>query len=449
MPGHRQSAVDDLAPRYLQDSERNNYFGSLLQGALRTVLIAFIAVALWLEPPNRNGWIYVGVLAAYIVIVGCWSIWALRPGTREVIRTKTVVTLLVISADVAVVSVLSVLTGITSPEDWTSDILRYGFFLIPLIAAAQLDPTISAAIAIPTVSALVATCWITKSSNEEPWSSILLTTAVLAALAAGSVALSRIQRSKVEMIGDLARQRTQLLEEVLGLEKRERRALSERLHDGALQYVLVARQDLDDVRSGVDDATDRIESALVECSQLLRDVVRELHPAVLARSGLKAAVSALVDSIVARTQLAVDVDSQTWPEALRTDADHVLYSAAREILTNVIKHAHARNVHVKLECEAGLARLRIADDGVGITPASLARSVEDGHIGLASIRAKVLASGGDFDIRATSPGTEITVSIPLRQPTPDIEIGQSAVSSMGDSQHMSRNGDNARANMTS
>ena len=105
------------------------------------------------------------------------------------------------------------------------------------------------------------------------------------------------------MIADLARQRTHLLEELLGLEKRERQAISERLHDGALQYVLVARQDMEDVRDGLKAAADRVESALVECSGLLRDVVRELHPDVLARLRLKSAISSLADSLGSRTDV--------------------------------------------------------------------------------------------------------------------------------------------------
>ena len=100
----------------------------------------------------------------------------------------------------------------------------------------------------------------------------------------------------------------------------------------------------------------------------------------------------------------------------------MLYSAAREILTNAIKHAHAHNIHIELASEPGLALLRVADDGVGITEASYARSVEEGHIGLASVRAKVLACGGRMDVRATSPGTEITISIPLREPTAASDI---------------------------
>jgi signal transduction histidine kinase len=44
------------------------------------------------------------------------------------------------------------------------------------------------------------------------------------------------------------------------------------------------------------------------------------------------------------------------------------------------------------------------------------RKAQEGHIGLASIRAKALALGGQFDVRSTSPGTEITIAVPLRNP---------------------------------
>ena len=123
----------------------------MLQFALRTVLTIFVAVTLMSEPPNRNLSICVAVLALYAVMVGCWGAWALRTAARTVVSTRTLVTLLVLAADVAVVSVLSVLTGLTSPDDWTSNVMRNGFFLIPLIAAAQLDPVISGLVAIPTI----------------------------------------------------------------------------------------------------------------------------------------------------------------------------------------------------------------------------------------------------------------------------------------------------------
>ncbi len=410
-----------------ESSETNIFLGTLLQLALRAVLVVFIAVTLLFEPPRSNKWVCVIILCAYVAVVGCWAGWTMRRAVRPVIHTKKLVTLLVLGTDITTISTLAVLTGLTSSEDWTSDVLRNGLFLIPLIAAAQLNPDISAAIAVPTVAGFLATSWITRSSNEEPWASILLSTTVLAALAAGSVAVSRIQRSKVDVIAHLAQQRMQLLEQLLGLEKRERETLAERVHDGALQYVLVARQDLDEVRSGSGVAVARVETALVEASQLLRDVARELHPQVLARRGLKAAITDLARTINGRPDLAVEVDAQTWPDDENTDADYVLYSAAREIVTNAIKHARAQRIVIELRCEGRTAVLRIADDGVGISRAALTQSLKDGHIGLASIRTKVLAAGGDFDLHAASAGTDIRISIPLQQPASGLELDDALV----------------------
>jgi two-component system, NarL family, sensor kinase len=414
MSGDGQHAVDHRDMQLPRASQRSTFLGILVQCALRALLVVFVAVTLSVEPPNADRWICGLVLAWYVGAVACWCAWALRPASRAAVSARRYVALLMLSADVVVLSVLSVLTGIISPESWTSNMLRNGLFLIPLIAAAQLDPFVSGMIAVPTLCTFLTVAWISKSANEEPWASILLTATVLAALAGGSVALSLIQRSRVDAIRDLAQQRTRLLEEMLGLEKRERQTLSERLHDGALQYVIVARQDLDDVRDGSAEATDRVDTSLKECSQLLRDVVRELHPEVLSRSGLKAALTTLADSIGSRAGLAVHLDADAWPEALRTDADHVLYSAARELSTNAIKHARAQNLHVELARSAGQASLRIADDGVGISPSAMTESVENGHIGMASIRTKVLAAGGSFDVHATSPGTEVEISVPVQ-----------------------------------
>jgi len=402
--------------------------------ALRMVLIVFAGVTLTCEPPSKTLPICVAVLALYAVLVGFWGTWALRTAARTVVLTRTLMTISVLAADVAIVSVLSVRTGLTSPDDWTSNVMRVGFFLIPLIAAAQLDPVISGALAIPTLSAFIARCWITQASNNEPWASILLSSTVLAGLAGGSVALSVIERFKVQTIAELARQRTQLLRNLLGVEKHERQAISERLHDGAPQYVLVARKDLEDVRDGSTVAVDRVQLALVECSQLLRDVVRELHPDVLARLGLKAALTALTDSLTSRTELTIELDARRWPDGLRTDADYVLYSAARETMTNVIKHAQAHHIWIDLGRDDGLAVLRVSDDGVGISEAAMAQKAQEGHIGLSSIRAKALASEGQFDVRSTSPGTEITISVPLRALSADTETGADGSALVGASQ---------------
>ena len=239
----------------------------------------------------------------------------------------------------------------------------------------------------------------------------------MAGVAGGCVALSFIQRSRVSTIGRLVRARTDLLAELTALERRERRALSEQLHDGALQYVLAARQDLDDARdTGAPEAFDRLEQALVESSRLLRATVAELHPAVLERAGLPAALRDAVRMTAARAGLIADLDIDEWPADLRTPVDGLLYRTACELLGNVAKHARAGRLVVTLALVGDTTRLTVADDGVGVGPdgVDLGRRLGEGHIGLASHALRVEAAGGTLTVApGTIAGTVATVELPL------------------------------------
>jgi len=412
------SSAPAIVEEPVEPPERLNRYlrlGLRLQLALRALLTVFIAAALLFEPPAGKLGLCLLILACYVALVGWWAASVFVPrfaGAGR--RTPAAVAMLV--GDVAVVAVLTILTGVTSPESWTSDVLVQGLFLIPVLAAAQLRPEISAAMAVPALIALVASSWISKSVNEEPWPPIILSAVILAGLAGGSVAFSLIQRSRVGMIEELLEQRTTLLDELIGLEQHERSELSERLHDGALQCVLAARYDLREVRNGSAEAIERVEGALTDTVHLLRDVVRELHPEVLNRSGLKAAIEQLAHNVSERYGLAVDLDTDGWPDGAHTELDQILFGCAREITTNVGKHARATTMSIGLDLSATRAWLRISDDGVGMTEEDTASSVESGHIGLAGVRTKVLAADGEFDIDSEGSGTVLTVNIPLHRP---------------------------------
>ncbi|MFC7656068.1 hypothetical protein ACFQV8_05550 [Pseudonocardia benzenivorans] len=163
---------------------------------------------------------------------------------------------------------LTLLTGVATPESWTADVFTAGFLLVPVLAATQLRAHVCAAVAGATVVVYLVAGVATQQANAEPWASLLLRTAIVAGVGLGCIGLSRIQRSRVETIGSLVTDRTDLLGQLTGIEERERRVLSEHLHDGALQYVLAARQDLEDARdTGDAGAFDRIEEALLESSR--------------------------------------------------------------------------------------------------------------------------------------------------------------------------------------
>jgi two-component system NarL family sensor kinase len=234
----------------------------------------------------------------------------------------------------------------------------------------------------------------------------------------GCVGLSRIQRSRVRTISGLVQARNQLLGELTDLERRERRILSESLHDGALQYVLAAHQDLEDAReTGDASAFDRLEQALRVSSQLLRSTVAELHPGVLERSGLPAALRELARSAAVRGDFTPDVEVHDWPDDLRTSVDALLHRTARELLANAVAHARARRVRVVLARAGGRARLVVADDGVGMPDDAIWRGLRHGHIGLPSHMVRVEAAGGSLVVEPARPsGTVVTVDVPLDEP---------------------------------
>jgi two-component system NarL family sensor kinase len=395
----------DVAAVVLEHARR----GLLLQSWLRLVLLAFVVLTLLTVPPERDLLWCAVIAAGYALWVGGVTVWV-RSGAVSAVRLGWLAQFV----DLAVLAVLTLLTGLATPQSWTSDVLEVGFPLIPVLAATQLRPRVCAAVVVPTVLVYLAAGIATRVANEEPWASLLLRTLLLAGVGLGCVGLSRIQRTRVRTIGALVRDRTDLLAELTDIERRERRSLSEHLHDGALQYVLAARQDLDDAReTGDQEAFTRVERALTESSQLLRSTVAELHPAVLDRAGLPAALRELVRAAGARGGFAVDLDVQDWPDDVRSPADALLYRTARELLTNVTKHAGAGSVAVALAHVGDRARLTVTDDGAGIPDGAVQRSLQCGHIGLTSHALRVEAAGGTLTLHpGRAAGTVAVVDVP-------------------------------------
>ncbi|HWC36905.1 MAG TPA: ATP-binding protein [Acidimicrobiales bacterium] len=383
------------------------YDGVRLQLLLRGLLVAFVVLTVTLLPPEHHKkWAY--LIAA---IYGLWAIgvaaWTERgrPGSVRFAWWALFV-------DVLGLGALTVMAGVGDTQSWTADVLVNGFFVIPLLATTQLQPRVCAAVVVPTVAVYFAVSVVTQSSNAEPWASILLRTLALAGLGAGCVALTRIQQSRMTTIGRLLGDRTSLLAELITVEDQQRRQLAEDLHDGALQYVLAARQDVEDV---VTDprALARLDEALTESSRLLRSTVSELHPAVLERMGLAQALRDLARTSEARGGFSVTLELDGWEDGVRTRADTLLYSTARELLTNIVKHARARTVQINLGRSGEVAHLEIADDGCGIPDGAVEKSLEDGHIGLASHRVRLEAAGGGLSMASAQPsGTVIRVDLP-------------------------------------
>ena len=405
---HTTTELDRSSNRELDTiALEHSYAGVRLQLVLRGLLVVFVVLTVAIVPPDHERiWSYL-IVALYGVWAACITVWSMRGGSGPVRFIW-----LALFVDLLALGGLTLLAGVAASESWTADILVNGFFLIPFLAATQLRPGVCAAVVGPTMAVYLAVSIATQSANAEPWSSILLRTLVLAGLGGGCIAVTWIERSRVATIGELFGHRTSLLNEVMAVEESERRNLAEQLHDGALQYVLAARHDIEDAESDP-QALERLDEALTESSRLLRSTVTELHPAVLDRLGLAQALRDLARTTEARGGFAVNFEFDGWEEGARTSADGILYATARELLSNIVKHAGAKVVRINLTRTDGSAHLEVADDGRGIPDGAVEASLARGHIGLASHRVRLEAAGGAFSLTGASPsGTVARVEMP-------------------------------------
>ncbi len=385
--------------------------GARVQRLLRLVLVVYLAFVLVFVPPAGDVlacWVLVGGYAAWTVALG---IVVDRGGTRFLRYVW-----LAVLVDVAALAVVMLVAAEPDPLSWTAYLVANGFFLLPVIAATSLSPGVCAAAVVPTVIVYLVASMLAWEPGIEPIWSPVLRTGLLGGLGLGCVLLSRLQRSRVLTIGGLVGDRNELVGELLSLEEREQRDLAETLHDGALQYVLAARQDLEDL-STPERAEEfaRVDYALTEASRLLRSTMAQLHPAVLDHAGLAAALRDLVTTVGSRGSTRIDLEVHDWPVETRTSADPLLLGAARELLTNVIKHAGADRAQVRIGYDGTSAVLQVRDDGRGMAGVDLAQRLTERHLGVASRRIRIEAAGGTLRYADAVPhGTIATVQVPAR-----------------------------------
>jgi signal transduction histidine kinase len=140
----------------------------------------------------------------------------------------------------------------------------------------------------------------------------------------------------------------------------------------------------------------------------MRALIFELRPDSLEREGLVAALTKQTAALQGRHSLDV---LTAFPEepALPIEVKEALYRIAQEALNNVIKHARARCVAVRLEEEEWGILLEVQDDGIGFD----ARAEYPGHLGLRTMQERVARLGGSLELESEpGRGTRLRARIP-------------------------------------
>lgn len=198
----------------------------------------------------------------------------------------------------------------------------------------------------------------------------------------------------------------------------ERQRMARELHDSVTQHLygmrlysdaareLAQAGDLDGVRGMLSQLDDTLDEAFLE----MRLLVHELRPSALEGRSLAEAVRYRLSFVEKRVGLKTDVQIDDVDD-LPSTLDRLLYRVAQEALTNVIKHADAHTVSVRMWTAGDEVELQIEDDGVGF---SIDRVQREGGMGLSGMRERVLDAGGTLEIDSVpGAGTTITARVPL------------------------------------
>ena len=199
----------------------------------------------------------------------------------------------------------------------------------------------------------------------------------------------------------------------------ERTRVAREIHDELGQALTILKMDLAWVQGktspGTNGTRKKIKSMIADVDytiERVRKIVSELRPSILDELGLTAAIEWQVSQFQERTGIRGVFESNTDKFNLSPEAAAALFRVVQEALTNVMRHADARQVRITLRSSGRLLRIAIADDGKGVARDQVNNRKSFGIVGMTE---RVHRIGGEFNIFSVpGRGTRLEIAVPLK-----------------------------------
>jgi len=210
----------------------------------------------------------------------------------------------------------------------------------------------------------------------------------------------------------------ELLSQVIYLQEKERSAIARELHDDAAQnltrVLLFLRMAL-----GKDGLSKNVTSLLLSAEEgtssslrALRDIASGLHPHVLDDLGLRDAVEGLVKRMSRDYPVALMSDVQGEEGEIPFEVKINVFRIIQEALSNVVKHAGAREAMISIDFMPDGIEVKVRDDGRGMDGSPRG---DRAHLGLATMRERAELLGGELEVSsAPGEGTLVYLQVPKR-----------------------------------
>lgn len=203
---------------------------------------------------------------------------------------------------------------------------------------------------------------------------------------------------------------------------RERERIGRDLHDGVIQAIYAAGLHLEQASADVDeDARARIATVMGELNRItgdIRSTIFDLRSGELEARDAEAIVLAVADELQAHTLVELEVGSEgLFRPRLTPDQADQLRNIVTEAFSNVLRHARASRVSVRMICTRRRFRLEIRDDGAGFDPTAASppgRGRRGRAQGLPNIRRRAELLDADLEIEsAPGQGTRLSLTMPV------------------------------------
>jgi two-component system sensor histidine kinase UhpB len=225
-------------------------------------------------------------------------------------------------------------------------------------------------------------------------------------------------RQKDEEIKKINESLEKLSYRLIQIREEERAAISRDIHDQIGQALTALKFDtvwLFEQNTGEPEVVAKLNGMIDMITETILNVQRiasELRPPMLDDIGLAAAVEWYCEEFVNRTGLKINMELERV-QSENMNINLSVYRVLQESLTNILRHAGAKNVEVKLSRIKNELVLIICDDGIGISPEKLNSPRSLGILGMME---RIRYSGGLLEIAAPEKGgTQIRVKIQLEK----------------------------------
>jgi signal transduction histidine kinase len=200
----------------------------------------------------------------------------------------------------------------------------------------------------------------------------------------------------------------------------ERTRIAREVHDELGQALTGLKLDMSWLATKVARSTKPVQEKVKtmvdhidETIQTVRRIATELRPGILDSLGLVAALEWQANDFQSRTGIPCQVTSAVGDADWSQEVTTVFFRIYQEALTNIIRHAKATRVDVRLAQEGDALVLTVKDNGRGISEEEIANTRS---IGLVGMRERATLVGGEITLQgAPGQGTTMTLRVPLRK----------------------------------